>query len=231
MRQVVYRGGLMGVAIATTLTLLSVSRPYWITLSHPPLMSDSIGLYQRCTSSSSSSSSSQTRTCNRFPDERKCPLNQGNTSNENSFCSMWSTAGAVTALIVPLMEFLTLAVMMVKFRFFDRRGGGGGRGGVQEGWKAIFPAGMVILAAGFEGFGVAVMAYIFDNDEMFLVPGYELGLSWYLALMSSAMLWLTASWMVIGSWILPEGKEKKEEEEEEERESECCTLLNEKSRV
>lgn len=61
---------------------------------------------------------------------------------------------------------------------------------------------------------------------MFLVPGYKLGLSWYLALMSSGMLWLTASGIVIGSWILPGegGKEKKEE-------GEYYTLLSEKSSV
>ncbi|KAK3994699.1 hypothetical protein QBC44DRAFT_38748 [Cladorrhinum sp. PSN332] len=195
-RQLLHHASLLSLTLATSLTLLSIPYTNWITLTinipsssssssngphaAPPL-TDSFGLFQRCTSPGSGPNR-----CVSFPEERKC------SESDMPFCNLWWTAGVLLGLAVPLMQVLTVVAFV---RCCPKK------------WK--LPAGVLVLTSGVQGFGVTIMAYLFDHDELFWVPGYQLGLSWYLAFLSAGTMFLTACGMAIGASVLPTEKEYK----------------------
>jgi hypothetical protein len=44
---------------------------------------------------------------------------------------------------------------------------------------------------------------MFDHDDMFLVPGYRLDLSWYLCTFSAGVALLTGVGLAISAFVLP----------------------------
>lgn len=51
-------------------------------------------------------------------------------------------------------------------------------------------------------FGCA-KAYLFDHDDLFLVPGYRLDSAWYLSMFSAAIAVLCAFGLAISAYLLP----------------------------
>lgn len=49
----------------------------------------------------------------------------------------------------------------------------------------------------------APQAYLFDHDERFLVPGWQLDTSWFLCLLSAAVSSLAAIGLAISAYVLP----------------------------
>ena len=47
-------------------------------------------------------------------------------------------------------------------------------------------------------------AYLFDNDEQFLVPGWHFGSSWYLCCLSAILAVFCAAALCLSAYILPQ---------------------------
>ncbi|AEO62518.1 uncharacterized protein THITE_2106764 [Thermothielavioides terrestris NRRL 8126] len=212
-RTVVYGSALVAVVAATAMTLTAILSPRWVsyTVAAPAggTVTDTIGLHHRCASS--------TGRCLPFPDEARC---QAGGSEGRAFCSMWRSAGflmnlAAVAELATVVGFL--AVMA------------GGKVKRQGGWKVL--GGMLGAVAAAELVAMAVVvscclclflflfcyltpvvlrsaadgmkAYLFDHNELFLVPGYRLDSSWYLCMLSAAVALLAAAGLAISAFVLP----------------------------
>ncbi|KAK4163599.1 hypothetical protein QBC43DRAFT_319386 [Cladorrhinum sp. PSN259] len=193
-------------------------------------ISDYFGLYQRCTTTTTTTTTQQcttssTRRCVPFPEELNCP-EEGNDAGLPSFCSMWRTARLILGLVVPLLQLCTL-VAFIYFKTSTSTSTGRSMGRTtsvvpsdgsarsspssnSNGKKKMFmiPAAMLVLTGCAQGLGVVIIDYLFDHDPLFLVPGYQLGLSWYLGLLSAGVMFLTAFGMVIRASVLsPENED------------------------
>ncbi|KAL1836986.1 hypothetical protein VTJ49DRAFT_4420 [Mycothermus thermophilus] len=189
-RSVVYAAASVALVAATALTITSLLSPNWVsyTIRSPSgaAVTDAIGLHRRCTTSySSTGAGTTTVVCTRFPEASRCggddddtddyPGNGTHTGDGGpSFCSMWQTAGFLVSLAV-LAELVAI----------------GGIGVVMAGGKARRVA------------GLAVVAYLFDHDDLFLVPGYRLGSAFYLCAGSAGAAMLAAAGLVISALVLP----------------------------
>ncbi|KAL2129600.1 hypothetical protein VTI74DRAFT_7534 [Chaetomium olivicolor] len=186
---VVYFAALVALLVATTLTLSALLSPTWVSLSVIPpsggTVTDTIGLFRRCHTSSPSSPSSATGKCAPFPDAARC-------RDDGSFCSMWRTAGFLMsfAFVVELATVVGFFIIMA-----------GGKVKRQGGWKVL---GGLLSAVGVVEVGaMAVVAYIYDHDQMFLVPGYRLDSSWLICLGSAGIAMLTGAGLVVSAVLLP----------------------------
>ncbi|KAL2016628.1 hypothetical protein VTK56DRAFT_3246 [Thermocarpiscus australiensis] len=182
-RTVVYSVCLAALLTTTAMTIASIVNPKWISYSVTTpsgrTVHDDLGLHRRCTSSSEK--------CNPFPDESRCQGDDG-----RAFCSMWRTAGflmslATTAELATIIGFLVIMA--------------GGKAKRQGGWRVL--GAMLVAVAVAQFLGMAVVAYLFDNDDLFLVPGYRLDSSWYLCTFSAGIALLTAFGLAISAFILP----------------------------
>ncbi|KAK4192934.1 hypothetical protein QBC35DRAFT_482166 [Podospora australis] len=213
-RTLAYVATLIALVVATTLSLTATLQPLWITY-HPfssrsaslsSVVSDNIGLFRRCISSSAK--------CQPFPAPAN-PLighHPERISSFSFFCPHWRTA-RLQMTFVAIVQFTTL--MAILFTLYRQRLAAWrdtmtptkkGGGGVHYG---IVIAGLLWLAAAGELVALGIVSYLFDHDDLFLVPGYELGPSFHLALISSGISLLAGVGLVMASWVL-------EEEEEEE---------------
>jgi len=184
-RTVVYSTALVALVAATALTITSIVSPKWISLTVPSpsggTVTDTIGLHKRCASSTVGNK------CVPFPEESRCD------GEDRSFCSMWRTTGflmnfAVVAELATLVGFLVVLA-----------GGRVKREGT--GWKVL--GGMLVAVAAAEFLGMAVVAYLFDHDDLFLVPGYRLDSSWYLCTISAGAALLAGVGLAISALVLP----------------------------
>ncbi|KAL2143688.1 hypothetical protein VTI28DRAFT_10118 [Corynascus sepedonium] len=180
-RTVVYSAALVALVAATAMTIASIASPKWVSVTIPSpsggTVTDTIGLHRRCTGSK----------CVPFPEESRC-------ADERSFCSMWRTTGFLMNFAV-VAEFATLAgflVVLLGGRIKRREG---------SGWKAL--GGLLAAVAAAQFVGMAVVAYLFDHDDLFLVPGYRLDSSWYLCTVSAAVAFLTGLGLAISARLLP----------------------------
>lgn len=46
-------------------------------------------------------------------------------------------------------------------------------------------------------------AYLFDHDDQFIIPGWQLGVSWYLTLFSALLGMVTVVGLVLSAYLLP----------------------------
>ncbi|KAL2170994.1 hypothetical protein VTG60DRAFT_4009 [Thermothelomyces hinnuleus] len=184
-RTVVYSVALVALLAATAMTITSLVSPKWVTLTVPSpsggTVTDTIGLHRRCSASTTG------RKCVPFPEQWRCE------GDERSFCSMWRTTGflmnlAVVAELAALAGFVVILV-----------GGRVKREG--SGWKAL--GGMLAAVAAAEFLGMAIVAYAFDHDDLFLVPGYRLDSSWYLCTFSAGIALLAGVGLAISAMVLP----------------------------
>ncbi|KAM7196510.1 hypothetical protein V8F20_006984 [Naviculisporaceae sp. PSN 640] len=191
--RVVYGAAFAAVIVATTLTITSVLSLSWVTYdsdsaSHSKpgpgtRVHDRIGLHKRCMSIDGDGS----ETCTPFPDDKKCALN-----GDQGLCSMWKTTGFLMNLAI-VAELVTLIAFLIVMA--------GGKQKRERGWKVL---GLMIGGVGLlEVAGMGIVTYLFNHDDMFLVPGYKLGAAWYLCTASAAITILVACGLALSAYVLP----------------------------
>ncbi|KAH6636803.1 hypothetical protein F5144DRAFT_195657 [Chaetomium tenue] len=186
-RTAVYSTALVALVAATVMTITSIVSPNWVSLSVPSpsggTVTDTIGLHRRCASSTGS--------CAPFPEPSRCDGSDGDGSGP-SFCSMWRTTGFLMSFAV-VAELATLVGFLVILA--------GGRIKREGGWKVL--GGLLAAVAAAQFLGMAVVAYLFDHDDLFLVPGYRLDSSWYLCTVSASAALLAGVGLAISALVLP----------------------------
>ncbi|OAQ98671.1 hypothetical protein LLEC1_08114 [Akanthomyces lecanii] len=74
----------------------------------------------------------------------------------------------------------------------------GGR--CSPGWP--FVGGLIAAFSAVQLIVISVVAYLFDNDDQFIIPGWQLGASWYLALFSAVLGTVTVVGLVLSAYLL-----------------------------
>ncbi|KAK4142158.1 uncharacterized protein C8A04DRAFT_38541 [Dichotomopilus funicola] len=183
-RMVVYSVALVALVAATALTIASINSPHWVSLSVPSpsggTVTDTVGLHQRC--------SSATGTCHHFPEKSRCSADD----DGRAFCSMWRTTGFLMSfgVVVELVSVIGFLVILA-----------GGRQKREGGWKVL--GGLLAIVAAAQFVGMAIVAYLFDHHDLFLVPGYRLDSSWYMCTISAAVALLSGVGLAISAFVLP----------------------------
>ncbi|KAF2020907.1 hypothetical protein BU24DRAFT_10711 [Aaosphaeria arxii CBS 175.79] len=173
-RRTVYGIGLVFAIACTIMTIASIAIPRWVSYSPNDKRQFSIGLHSRC--------STVTGTCTSYPKPRDC---------KGNFCHMWRTVGFLISFAV-VVELATLVSFVVIIA-----------GGVQRrtaGWKIAST--LLVLGGIIQCAGMAIVAYLFDNDERFF-EGWYLDLSWTLCTASWSLLVLTSLGMAASALYLP----------------------------
>ncbi|KAK8115116.1 uncharacterized protein PG998_000331 [Apiospora kogelbergensis] len=185
-RLVVYNVALGVFVAATILTITSIMTPNWVEYSVTAqntnaTFSHHMGLHKSC---SLSETADQT-TCRPFPSEDDC-------RDDQFFCSMWRSSGFLMsfATVVELATAISFLVVML-----------GGKYKREEGWFVI--AGLLIADAVIEFAGMGIVAYMFNTDAQFNVPGWRLGYSWILCTVSASVSVLLAIAFSLSAYFLP----------------------------
>ncbi|KAK1754474.1 hypothetical protein QBC47DRAFT_402892 [Echria macrotheca] len=182
-RKAVYSAALVAVVAATAMTIASIVTPNWISYSDTGKSGDTVydrfGLHRRCRSTAPGG-------CMHFPDEQQC---EGDGS---WFCNTWRTTGFLMSLAV-VMDLVTVVGFLVIMA--------GGKAKRETGWRIL--CAMLGITAILEFGAMAIVGYVFDNDDLFHVPGYALDVSWYLCTSSAALAVLSAVGLAISAFVLP----------------------------
>lgn len=180
----VYSAALVAFVAATAMTVASITVPHWITYSvttdDHSTYSKHIGLHRSC-------SNLYDPPCRTFPTEDQC---QG---DERYFCSMWRTVGFLASfgVIMHLAGLVTFLVIM-----------GGGKFKREVGWKVL--SSLLLGVAAIEFVIIGIVAYLYDHDEQFIVPGWNLDTSWILCTISASLSVLCAVGLTLSAYLLPE---------------------------
>ncbi|KAK8049367.1 hypothetical protein PG994_011097 [Apiospora phragmitis] len=185
-RLVVYNVALGVFVAATILTITSIMTSNWVEYSVTAentnaTFSHHVGLHRSC----SLSATADKTTCRPFPDEDDC-------RDDQFFCSMWRSSGFLMsfATVVELATAISFLVVML-----------GGKYKREEGWFVI--AGLLIADAVIEFAGMGIVAYLFNTDTQFDVPGWNLGYSWILCTVSASVSVLLAIAFSLSAYFLP----------------------------
>ncbi|KAI1821399.1 hypothetical protein F4861DRAFT_473460 [Xylaria intraflava] len=181
-RQIVYTVAL-GVFLCTTvLTVVSLVTPHWVTYSVTAAtgstFSKHLGLHESCSSVADPS-------CKPFPSEDDC-------RDDKTFCSLWRSSGFLLSFAT-IVELATLVAFFVVIR--------GGKFKREGGWKLI--GGLLLIDGIVEFAGMGIVAWLFDHDSQFLVPGWNLDYSFYLCTTSASVSIIMAVVLAASAYILP----------------------------
>ncbi|KAI1812925.1 hypothetical protein GGS20DRAFT_511828 [Poronia punctata] len=181
-RQIVYSIAL-GIFICTTgLTLASLVTTHWVTYSVTAstgsTFSKHLGLHESC-------STEAVPKCQPFPSDDDC-------RDDKTFCSLWRSSGFLLsfATIVELATLVTFIVVMA-----------GGKYKREGGWKLI--GGFLLADAVVEFASMGIVAWLFEHDSQFIVPGWALDYSFYLCTASAAVSVLLAAGLAASAFALP----------------------------
>ncbi|KAH8693896.1 hypothetical protein BGW36DRAFT_212413 [Talaromyces proteolyticus] len=170
-KSIVYALTLLLFVIAFALTIASIALPSWISYhSTVPPFHYSLGLHRRC--------SSLTDTCEPFPQYEDCH------GEDRYFCSMWRSVGFLMTFAIVLMSMAVVAYMVIL---------SGGKRLRETGWTVLSL--IIILSVAVQVASMALVAYLFDNDDRFSV-GLEFGdavASWKL---DKSFTFCTVSWCI-----------------------------------
>ncbi|KAI9900040.1 hypothetical protein N3K66_004302 [Trichothecium roseum] len=182
-RVYVYASALVAFVAATAMIVSSLWIPNWVsysvTTSAGETFEKHIGLHRSC-------SNIDDPPCRPFPYKELCQ------EGERYFCSMWRTVGFLSSFSV----ILVLASLVCFFVVMK-----GGKLKRETGWP--FVAGMLSLVAIVELAVISIVAYLYDNDDQFTVPGWNLDVSWYLSTVSAALSLVAAAGLAASSYLLP----------------------------
>ncbi|KAK3326497.1 hypothetical protein B0H66DRAFT_530501 [Apodospora peruviana] len=177
-RPIVYFTAVTVLIAATVMTIVSVVVPKWVTYTRPgsPVY-DNVGLHRRCMSGSE---------CTEFPDPKRCD------GGEEKFCSTWRTLGFLMsfAIVVELATLVSFLIIMA-----------GGKQKREKGWKLLGT--MLAGVATIQFIAMALVTYLFNYDDLFLVSGYSLDTSFYLCTASASVSLLCAFGLAISAYVLP----------------------------
>ncbi|KAI4186341.1 MAG: hypothetical protein LQ346_005705 [Caloplaca aetnensis] len=179
-RRGVYLGALVAFLGACAMTLTSIVIPRWISWNSETLSGRHIhytyGLHRYY--------SSLTDDYEYFPQTRDC-------HQDRHFCSMWRSVGFLMSFAV-VIEGMTLVAFIVVLA--------GGKQKREQGWKVI--CGLLVLVALVQCAGMAIIAFLYDNDDRFF-PGWRLDESWILCTISWSVELLLAAGIAATALLLP----------------------------
>ncbi|KAF4973815.1 hypothetical protein FSARC_8 [Fusarium sarcochroum] len=123
--------------------------------------------------------------CRAFPPKELC-------EGERYFCSMWRTVGFLASFttLLCLAGLVTFIVIM-----------SGGKYKRESGWP--FAAAMLTLVSVVEFAAISIVAYLYDNDDQFTIPGWNLDVSFYLSTVGAAICLLNAAGITLSAYLLP----------------------------
>ncbi|KAM5352251.1 hypothetical protein ACJ41O_004974 [Fusarium nematophilum] len=165
------------------MTLTSIWLPNWVTYSLTTATGETVekhvGLHKSC-------STLDDPHCRAFPPKDLCE------NGERYFCSMWRTVGFMASFstLLCLASLVTFAVIM-----------GGGKYKRETGWP--FVGAMLTLVSVVEFVTISIVAYLYENDGQFTIPGWHLDVSFYLSTVSAAICLLTAAGISLSAYLLP----------------------------
>lgn len=169
------------------MVIASLEMPNWVSYSVTASTGitywKSLGLQKSCSSIDFGSGSGYS--CQKFPTEQLC-------QQDRRFCSMWRSVGflELLAVILHLVVIVSFLVVMA-----------GGRAKREGGWKLL--SGLLLAVSVFEFAGMAIVTYLFDHDDQFVVPGWYLDRSWYLNTVSAATAVLIGAGLAASAFLLP----------------------------
>jgi len=163
------------------MTFASIFLPKWITwdVTSPSgiHVTKTIGLHRSCSSVSGS--------CHHFPQNEDCH------GSDRYFCSMWRSVGFLMSFAA-VLDLVTLVAYMVIIL--------GGRQKREVGWKVMVVLLMVVAVA--QCASMAIVAYLFDNDDRFFV-GWKLDTGFVLCTVSWSIAALSAGFIAISAYVFP----------------------------
>ncbi|KAH7407601.1 hypothetical protein BKA64DRAFT_424484 [Cadophora sp. MPI-SDFR-AT-0126] len=180
-RLYVYSCGIVVLVAATAMTLAAIFIPDWVTYSvNSPSgghYTKTIGLHRSCSSTSN--------TCIHFPQKEDCH------GSDRYFCSMWRSVGFLMSFAA-VLELGTIVAYVIII--------GGGKQKRETGWKVL--AFMLMLVGIVQCAGMAIVAFLFDNDDRFFV-GWKLDKSWILCTVSWSIAVVSAALISLSAFVFP----------------------------
>ncbi|KAH6722224.1 hypothetical protein DL95DRAFT_352035 [Leptodontidium sp. 2 PMI_412] len=180
-RNYVYTTGLVAFVAATAMTFAAIFIPDWVTYAVDSPSgghyTKTIGLHRSCSSTSN--------TCIHFPQKEDCH------GNDRYFCSMWRSVGFLMSFAA-VLELATIVAFVIII--------GGGKQKRETGWKVL---GFMLMLVGIvQCAGMAIVAYLFDNDDRFFV-GWKLDKSWILCTVSWCIAVVSAALLSLSAFVFP----------------------------
>jgi len=169
----------------------STAIPKWVSYSMKTSVGPghwkSVGLYAAC--ASVSTMTLEGHECRSFPGDEFCKAGGG---YERTFCSMWRDIRLMAWLVLSghATSIGTLLAILA-----------GGRMKRETGWK--FLGCLLPVIAIVELSILGIVAYLYDHDDQFMVPGQYLDTSWYLGATSATITVLVALGLCISALVLP----------------------------
>ncbi|RDW91140.1 hypothetical protein BP5796_02305 [Coleophoma crateriformis] len=183
-RVIVYTAALAAFIAATAMTFAAIFIPDWITWeSTSPSgghFTKTVGLHRSC-----SSIDSQKPTCAHFPQYEDCH------GTDRYFCSMWRSVGFLMSFAA-VFELATMVAYVVVIL--------GGKQKRETGWKIL--GFLLVLVAVVQCAAMALVAYLFDNDDRFFV-GWKLDKSWILCTISWSIAIISAALISLSAFVFP----------------------------
>ncbi|KAF4987171.1 hypothetical protein FGRMN_10510 [Fusarium graminum] len=182
-RVLVYTAALAAFVAATVMIAVPIWLPNWVTYSVTSatgeIVERHIGLHKSC-------STLDDPYCRDFPPKDLCE------GGERYFCSMWRTVGFLASFttLLCLGGVVTFVVIM-----------SGGKYKRETGWP--FAAAMLTLVSVVEFAAISIVAYLYDHDDQFTIPGWNLDASFYLSTAGAAISLLTAAGITLSAYLLP----------------------------
>jgi hypothetical protein len=164
------------------MTVSSLWVPYWVTYS---VTTPAGATYERHIGLHRSCSNLQEPQCQVFPSEDLCQ------AGERYFCSMWRTVGFLASFVV-ILYLATLISFLVVMR--------GGKYKRETGWP--FVTAMLAITSVFELVIISIVAYLYDNDDQFTIPGWKLDVSWIISTISAVLSGLGAAALASSAFLL-----------------------------
>ncbi|KAM3520569.1 hypothetical protein NHJ13051_006776 [Beauveria bassiana] len=168
---------------SAVMVVASIAMPNWIdyavTTAKGDTIRKTIGLHRTC-------STLDGYRCGPFPTRALCQ------SEQRYFCTLWRSTGwlASFSVVLGLAGFVAFGATL-----------GGGKYKRESGWP--FVAGLIAVFAAVQLVVISVVAYLFDHDDQFSIPGWHIGTSWYLALASALLGIVTVVGLVSSAYLLP----------------------------
>ncbi|KAG6016251.1 hypothetical protein E4U41_004480 [Claviceps citrina] len=178
-----YALALVASAASTIMIIGSIFQTGWISYHVASPRGDSfdvhVGLHQRCFST-------HDPPCRPYPPEDLCQGEGG-----RYFCSVWRTAGFLASLSA-ILCLATLVCFLVVVR--------GGKYRRETGWPLV--SGMLAVVAAVELVVVSAVAYLFDHEDQFAIPGWSLGRSWSAGLAGAVLSLAGAVGLAVSAYLL-----------------------------
>lgn len=179
----VYSCALTAFVAATAMAVASILIPHWVTYTVTTPGGDTfekhIGLHRSC-------STLDDPPCRTFPSKDLCQ------DGERYFCSMWRTVGFMASFAVILCLACLVSFLVIM---------GGGKYKRETGWP--FVGAMLTLVSAVEFVIISIVAYLYDNDEQFAIPGWSLDASWYMSTFSATICLIAAGGIALSAYLLP----------------------------